>query len=67
MIKKNVFVKYYKNSHHPVMVYLSTPSQADIEMTRSLMEICQPFEIVVHDHLVIGRENTASFKTLGLM
>ena len=45
----------------------ATPSQADIEMTRSLMEICQPFEIVVHDHLVIGRENTASFKTLGLM
>jgi len=45
----------------------ATPSQADIEMTRTLMEICKPFEIAVHDHLVIGRENTASFKTLGLM
>jgi DNA repair protein RadC len=45
----------------------ATPSQADIEMTRSLIEICAPFEIVVHDHLVVGRENTASFKTLGLM
>ncbi|MHA6286987.1 RadC family protein [Maricaulis sp. CAU 1757] len=45
----------------------ATPSQADIEMTRSLAEVCKPFDIVVHDHLVIGRENTASFKTLGLL
>jgi len=45
----------------------ATPSQADIEMTRTLIKVCKPFEIVVHDHLVIGRENTASFKTLGLM
>lgn len=44
-----------------------TPSQADIDMTRTLAEICDPFEIVLHDHLVIGRETTASFKTLGLM
>ncbi|GLK51579.1 MAG: hypothetical protein CMH94_08670 [Oceanicaulis sp.] len=45
----------------------ATPSQADIEMTRTLADICKPFDIVLHDHLVIGRENTASFKTLGLM
>lgn len=45
----------------------ATPSQADIEMTRTLVEVCKPFDIVLHDHLVIARENTASFKTLGLM
>lgn len=45
----------------------ATPSQADIDMTRTLGEICQPFDIALHDHLVIGRENTSSFKTLGLM
>lgn len=45
----------------------ATPSPADIEMTQSLIEICKPFDLVVHDHLVIARENTASFKTLGLM
>lgn len=45
----------------------STPSQTDIEMTKTLAEVCQPFDIVLHDHLVIARENTASFKTLGLM
>lgn len=45
----------------------ATPSQTDIEMTRTLAEVCQPFDIVLHDHLVIARENTASFKTLGLL
>ena len=45
----------------------ATPSQADIDMTRTLADICKPFDIILHDHLVIGRENTASFKTLGLM
>jgi DNA repair protein RadC len=45
----------------------ASPSQADIEMTRTLVDVCKPFDIVVHDHLVIGRENTSSFKTLGLL
>ena len=45
----------------------ATPSQTDIEMTRTLAEVCQPFDIVLHDHLVIARESTASFKTLGLL
>ncbi|MDM7984006.1 MAG: DNA repair protein RadC [Maricaulis sp.] len=45
----------------------ATPSQTDIEMTKTLAEVCQPFDIVLHDHLVIARENTASFKTLGLL
>lgn len=45
----------------------ATPSQTDIEMTKTLAEVCQPFDIILHDHLVIARENTASFKTLGLM
>ncbi len=45
----------------------ATPSPADIEMTRTLIEICQPFDLTVHDHLVVARENTSSFKTLGLI
>lgn len=45
----------------------ATPSQTDIEMTKTLAEVCQPFDIVLHDHLVIARENTSSFKTLGLL
>lgn len=44
-----------------------TPSHADIEMTRQVIEIGRPLSIVVHDHLVVGRDKVASFKQLGLM
>ncbi|XBQ15216.1 MAG: DNA repair protein RadC [Oceanicaulis sp.] len=44
-----------------------TPSQADIEMTKRLVEAARPFDIVVHDHIVVGRERVASFKSLGLL
>lgn len=44
-----------------------TPSSADIEMTKRLKEAARPFDIVIHDHLVIGRDRTASFKAMGLL
>ncbi len=44
-----------------------TPSHADIKMTEAIIEATKSVEITVHDHLIIGRENIASFKTLGLM
>lgn len=44
-----------------------TPSKADIEMTRAIVEACKPLEIVVHDHIIIGSEDVASFKALGLL
>ncbi|HCY54452.1 MAG TPA: hypothetical protein DF715_02610 [Oceanicaulis sp.] len=44
-----------------------TPSHADIDMTRQVIEIGKPLSIVVHDHLVVGRDKVASFKQLGLM
>ncbi len=44
-----------------------TPSQADIEMTRQIIEAGRPLNILVHDHLVVGRQGVASFKALGLM
>jgi DNA repair protein RadC len=43
-----------------------TPSAADIEMTRQVVEAGRPLKITVHDHLVVGREGVASFKALGL-
>lgn len=43
------------------------PSQADIEMTRRIVNAAQVFGLQVHDHLVIGRQGTASFKALGLI
>jgi DNA repair protein RadC len=43
-----------------------TPSAADIDMTRQVVEAGRPLKIAVHDHLVVGREGVASFKALGL-
>jgi DNA repair protein RadC len=44
-----------------------TPSRADIEMTREIVAAAKSLRIAVHDHIVVGRGGTASFKALGLM
>lgn len=44
-----------------------TPSGADIAMTKEIVEAARPMRITVHDHLVVGRDGTASFKALGLL
>jgi DNA repair protein RadC len=43
------------------------PSRADIDMTRQVIEAARPLGIVIHDHLVVGAEGVASFKSLGLI
>ena len=44
-----------------------TPSRADIDMTREIAAAAKALKIAVHDHLVIGRGDHASFKSLGLL
>jgi DNA repair protein RadC len=44
-----------------------TPSRADIEMTRQVIEASRAMGIVVHDHIVVGHGESASFKALGLI
>ncbi|HEV7157264.1 MAG TPA: DNA repair protein RadC [Caulobacteraceae bacterium] len=44
-----------------------TPSSADVDMTRQVVEAARPLRIAVHDHLVVGRDGVASFKALGLI
>ena len=44
-----------------------TPSRADIEMTREVAEAAKTLRIAVHDHVVVGRGGTVSFKALGLL
>ncbi|HEY9219300.1 MAG TPA: DNA repair protein RadC [Phenylobacterium sp.] len=44
-----------------------TPSSADVEMTRQVIEAGRALRITVHDHLVVGRDGVASFKALGLL
>ncbi len=43
-----------------------TPSAADIQMTREVVEAGRPLRVAVHDHLVVGRDGVASFRALGL-
>lgn len=44
-----------------------TPSRADIDMTRQVIEAGRALNVEVHDHLIVGRDGVASFKQLGLM
>ena len=44
-----------------------TPSSADVEMTRQVVEAGRVLNVTVHDHLVVGRDGVASLKALGLM
>lgn len=44
-----------------------TPSRADIEMTKQIIEAGRPLNVAVHDHVVIGRGKTVSFRQLGLI
>jgi DNA repair protein RadC len=36
-------------------------------MTRQIVQATRPLGVCVHDHLVIGRDATSSFKALGLI
>ena len=44
-----------------------TPSSADIKMTREIVDVAKPLGIVVHDHIIVGRDGHASLKGLKLM
>jgi DNA repair protein RadC len=44
-----------------------TPSRADIEMTKTIIEIATPLGIQVHDHIIIARDGHASLKGLQLI
>jgi DNA repair protein RadC len=44
-----------------------TPSGADIRMTREIVSVLDPLGIVVHDHVILGRDGHASLKGLQLI
>jgi DNA repair protein RadC len=44
-----------------------SPSAADVAITRDIIAAAKPLGVGVHDHLVIGRNGAASFKSLGLI
>jgi hypothetical protein len=44
-----------------------TPSQADIHMTKAIIDIAAPLGISVHDHIIVGKNGHASMKGLRLI
>jgi DNA repair protein RadC len=44
-----------------------SPSAADVRMTREIAEVAKPLGIVIHDHIIVGREGHASLKGLRLI
>ncbi|MGH1403033.1 MAG: RadC family protein [Alphaproteobacteria bacterium] len=43
------------------------PSQADIDMTNKIIQAAQPFNIEIHDHIIIARNGYTSFRNEGLI
>jgi DNA repair protein RadC len=44
-----------------------TPSQADIQMTKAIVDIATPLGISVHDHIIVGKNGHASLKGMKLI
>jgi DNA repair protein RadC len=44
-----------------------TPSRADIDMTKMIIDTAKPLGITVHDHIIIGKDGHASLKGLRLI
>lgn len=43
-----------------------TPSRADIDMTKTIVDTAKPLGITVHDHIIIGKNGHVSFRALRL-
>ena len=44
-----------------------TPSQADIQMNKAIIDIARPLGISVHDHIIVGKNGHASLKGMRLI
>ena len=45
----------------------TTPSNADINITKKIKEILKTIDVPLHDHLIVGKGNCFSFKSFGLL
>jgi DNA repair protein RadC len=49
--------------HHEPLVH----NQADIQMTRAIVDIAQPLGIAAHDHIIVGTNGHASLNGMKLI
>lgn len=43
------------------------PARVDIDITREIIDVQQPFDISVHDHLIVETNGVISFRSSGLI
>jgi len=43
------------------------PSVQDIDLTKFIVEAARPLGVTIHDHVIIGKDDYASFKNMGLL
>lgn len=44
-----------------------TPSRHDVSLTKKLVAACEPFDVAVHDHVIIARSGYLSMRCQGLL
>jgi DNA repair protein RadC len=44
-----------------------SPSQADVKLTRDLVEAGRHMKVTVHDHVIVGAQGQSSLRAMGLM
>lgn len=44
-----------------------TPSDADVQITKQIVDITKPLGISIHDHIIVGKNGHATLKGLRLI
>jgi DNA repair protein RadC len=65
-------IEYQNDNEHRGMIHNHpsgdpSPSTADVQMTREIVQVAKPLGIAVHDHIIVGKAGHASLKALRLM
>lgn len=65
-------IKYQNDNEHRGMIHNHpsgdpTPSNADIQMTKTIIDVAKPLGIEVHDHIIVGKDGHASLRGLRLI
>ena len=69
-LEKRLTFQYDKENRRMIHNHPSgdpTPSRADIEMTRQIIAAAKPLGVVIHDHIIVGKQGHTSFRGLGLI
>ena len=65
-------IEYQNDNEHSGMMHNHpsgdpTPSLADIDMTKKIIQAGEKLGVLVHDHLIIGKKDHVSFRSLQLI